>query len=62
MPKFADFRRASKKGLLPKPSMLALAIPRYCRHDYHPSQEANTQDALDYLATSPAAVAAQRAA
>ncbi|HEX3707133.1 MAG TPA: metal-dependent hydrolase [Mycobacteriales bacterium] len=57
-PKFRDFYRASRKGLLPTPQMLALAIPRYCRHDYHPSQEADTQVALDYLAASPAAVAA----
>jgi uncharacterized protein len=61
-PKFRDFYRAAKMGLLPMPGDLALAIPRYCRKDYHPSQEANTQDALDYLATSPAAVASQRAA
>jgi predicted metal-dependent hydrolase len=57
-PKFRDFYRASKKGLLPSPWSLAMAIPRYCRRDYHPSQEADTQVALDYLATSPAAMAA----
>ncbi|HWA65776.1 MAG TPA: metal-dependent hydrolase [Mycobacteriales bacterium] len=61
-PTFNDFRRAAKKGLLPTPGMLALAVPRYCRRDYHPSQEADTQDALDYLAISPAAVAAVSAA
>ena len=57
-PKFRDFRRAAKKGLLPMPSELVLAVPRYCRASYHPSQEADTQVALDYLATSPAATAA----
>ena len=57
-PKFRDFYRASRKGLLPKPEMLAGAIPRYCTKRYHPSQEADTQVALDYLATSPAAIAA----
>jgi hypothetical protein len=61
-PKFSDFYRAARKGLLPMPQDLALAIPRYCRHDFHPSQEGDTQAALDYLAQSPAAVAAQRAA
>lgn len=61
-PKFRDFYRAARKGLLPMPQDLAMAIPRYCSRDYHPSQEADTQVALDYLATSPAAVAAQRAA
>jgi predicted metal-dependent hydrolase len=57
-PKFRDFRRAAKKGLLPEPKDLVGAIPRYCRKDYHPSREADTQVALDYLATSPAATAA----
>jgi predicted metal-dependent hydrolase len=54
LPKFADFRRAAKKGLLPTPGSLMLAIPRYCRRDYHPTQEADTQVALDYLAKSEA--------
>jgi uncharacterized protein len=58
LPKLRDFRRASKKGLLPTPGSLVLAVPRYCRRDYHPSQEADTQVALDYLASSPAARAA----
>ena len=57
-PKFRDFHRAARKGLLPLPQDLALAIPRYCGKAYHPSHEADTQVALDYLATSPAAVAA----
>jgi hypothetical protein len=61
-PKLSDYGRAAKKGLLPPPGMLALVVPRYFRRAYHPSQEASTQDALDYLATSPAALAAQRAA
>jgi predicted metal-dependent hydrolase len=58
MPRFRDFYRASKQGLLPSPWSLVMAIPRYCRRDYHPSQEADTQVALDYLANSPAATAA----
>jgi predicted metal-dependent hydrolase len=62
LPKFRDFRRAAKLGLLPRPKDLVLAIPRYCRRSYHPSQEADTQVALDYLAKSPAAVAAGYAA
>jgi predicted metal-dependent hydrolase len=58
LPKFADFRRAAKKGLLPMPSLLVFAIPRYCKASYHPSQEADTAVALEYLARSPAATAA----
>jgi predicted metal-dependent hydrolase len=58
VPRFRDFYRASKQGLLPSPWSLVMAIPRYCRRDYHPSQEADTQVALDYLANSPAATAA----
>ncbi|HWC33287.1 MAG TPA: metal-dependent hydrolase [Mycobacteriales bacterium] len=58
LPTFRDFRRAAKKGRLPTPSELMMAVPRYCRPSYHPSQEADTQVALDYLARSPAAIAA----
>ncbi|HVT65873.1 MAG TPA: metal-dependent hydrolase [Mycobacteriales bacterium] len=58
LPTFRDFRRAAKKGLLPMPSLLVLAVPRYCKASYHPSQEADTQTALSYLAASPAATAA----
>ena len=58
LPTFRDFRRAAKKGLLPEPKDLFLAIPRYCRPSYHPSQEGDTAAALAYLATSPAAMAA----
>jgi predicted metal-dependent hydrolase len=44
------------------PSLLVFAIPRYCKASYHPSQEADTAVALEYLARSPAAVAAGYAA
>jgi predicted metal-dependent hydrolase len=57
-PTMRDYRRAARKGLLPKQSTLLLAVPRYCKRGYHPSQEADTSVALRYLATSPAAVAA----
>jgi hypothetical protein len=49
------FGRAARRGLLPPPRELFAAIPRYCRTDYHPSQEGSTEHALAYLATSPAA-------
>jgi predicted metal-dependent hydrolase len=32
--------------------------PRYLSRDYHPSQEGSTEQAVAYLASSPAAVAA----
>ena len=57
-PRLSDYGRAAKKGLLPPPAMLVMTVPRYFRRGYHPSQEADTQVALDYLATSPAAQAA----
>jgi predicted metal-dependent hydrolase len=57
-PSMRDYRRAARKGLLPKQSTLLLAVPRYCKRGFHPSQEADTSLALRYLATSPAAVAA----
>jgi predicted metal-dependent hydrolase len=58
LPTYRDFRRAAKRGLLPPPRDLFIAVPRYCRADYHPSQEADTAVALAYLAASPAATAA----
>jgi predicted metal-dependent hydrolase len=58
LPTLRSYRRAAKRGLLPPQGDLLLAIPRYLRHDHHPSKEADTSVALSYLASSPAAVAA----
>jgi uncharacterized protein len=57
-PSMRDYRRAARRGRLPKQRTLLLAVPRYCKRSYHPSQEADTAVALRYLATSPAALAA----
>jgi hypothetical protein len=37
------------------------SIPRYLSHAYHPSQEGSTAQAVAYLASSPAALAAEKA-
>lgn len=37
------------------------SIPRYLSRGYHPSQEGSTEQALAYLASSPAATAAEAA-
>ncbi|MFD9405550.1 metal-dependent hydrolase [Streptomyces sp. NPDC059989] len=50
--------RAVVKGLLPTWRELGMAIPRYFRRSYHPSQEGSLRRAVEYLAASPAARAA----
>lgn len=57
----AIWRDGSKSGVLPKISSLATSFLRYFKPWYHPDHEANTQEALDYLARSPAASRAARA-
>jgi hypothetical protein len=58
LPTLRSYRKAARRGLLPTQRKLLGAVPRYCRRDYHPSQEADTAVALRYLASSPAAMAA----
>jgi predicted metal-dependent hydrolase len=50
------FHSAHKRGRLPSLSSLVLEVPKYIKPSYHPSLHGSTQEALDYLATSPAAV------
>lgn len=50
--------RAVAKGLLPPWRELGMAIPRYFRRSYHPSQEGSLRRAVEHLAASPAARAA----
>ena len=57
-PTMRRYRKAARRGLVPRQRDLLLAIPRYCRPGYHPSHESDTRLALDYLARSPAARAA----
>ena len=49
------YNLAFKRGRLPAMSSLVLEVPRYLRPSYHPSAHGSTEDALAYLATSPAA-------
>ena len=58
LPTMRRYRKAAKRGLVPRQRDLILAVPRYCGRRYHPSQESDTRLALAYLARSPAASAA----
>nr|WP_198151891.1 metal-dependent hydrolase [Kibdelosporangium sp. MJ126-NF4] len=59
-PRWRDLVRAGRRGLLPSVPYLAAAVFRYYKPGYHPSQEASTSQAVAYLATSPAALAAEQ--
>jgi predicted metal-dependent hydrolase len=50
------FRAAARRGRLPSLTSLVIEVPKYLKPSYHPSRHGSTQSALDYLATSPAAV------
>jgi predicted metal-dependent hydrolase len=52
--------RAAKKGTLPSAIELTVRFSHYFHRDYHPSHEGSTEQAVAYLATSPAAQAATR--
>jgi uncharacterized protein len=55
-PSFRRYVRVSRRtGRLPTFGYLVRAGARYCRPGFHPSQEALTEEALAYLARSPAA-------
>lgn len=54
-PRWRDFRRAVRAELSPSGREILSAIPRFLTPGYHPSQEGSTQQALEYLALSPAA-------
>lgn len=59
-PHWSDFRAAGRRGVLPTSTDLVKRMSRYFRRDYHPSHEGSTAQAVDYLASSPAAQAAVR--
>lgn len=63
-PRWRDWSRAARQHRLPGPRLVAVTVVgRYLRPNYHPSAEASTQLALEYLGHSPAARAAlERAA
>ncbi|WP_116201165.1 metal-dependent hydrolase [Amycolatopsis circi] len=52
------YRRAARRGLLPGPGELLREIRPYFRKSYHPTETGNTDQAVAYLASSPAAKAA----
>jgi predicted metal-dependent hydrolase len=58
---FKEFRRSGRRGTLPTTGAMLKSIPRYLSRDYHPSQECSTAQAVAYLASSPAALAADKA-
>jgi predicted metal-dependent hydrolase len=61
-PTFRGFYVRGKRGLLPSTRAMVRSVPRYLARGYHPSQEGSTEQAVAYLASSPAAVAADRGA
>lgn len=59
---FGDFHRRGRQGVLPSTGAMLRSVPRYLSRDYHPSQEGSTAQAVAYLASSPAATAAEKGA
>ncbi len=57
-PSLREYLRVSRRGLFPGPMQICRASVRYFKSDYHPSQEGSTEQAVQYLASSPAARAA----
>ncbi|MEU2436567.1 metal-dependent hydrolase [Streptomyces rubradiris] len=57
-----DFHDRGRQGLLPGTGDMLRSIPRYLSRAYHPAREGDTEQALAYLAVSPAATAAERRA
>ena len=55
---FRAYRKAAKKGLLPTGRQLRQEVLPYFRKSYHPTETGNTEQAVAYLASSPAAQAA----
>ncbi|MDT0435164.1 MULTISPECIES: metal-dependent hydrolase [Streptomyces] len=59
---FKEFYLRGRRGTLPATGEIVKSVPRYLSRAYHPSQEGSTAQALAYLASSPAARAADQAA
>jgi uncharacterized protein len=57
-PSWREFARTGRRGLLPSTSQLVRSTLRYLKRGYHPSQDGSTSQAVAYLASSPAALAA----
>lgn len=54
-----NFLGATRRGKIPSASLLLTELPNYLRPGFHPSEMGSLDVALQYLATSPAARAAQ---
>jgi uncharacterized protein len=54
-PRWRDFFRAARKGLVPGPAQFGPVVLAYYKPSFHPSQLGNVGLAVDYLAKSPAA-------
>jgi uncharacterized protein len=62
-PRWRDWLRAARQYRVPGPWLVLVTVPsRYIRPGHHPSEEASTQLAMDYLEQSPAARAARKRA
>jgi hypothetical protein len=62
-PRWRDWLRAARQNRVPGPRLVIVTVPRrFVRPGYHPSAEASTQLAMDYLEKSPAARAARERA
>jgi predicted metal-dependent hydrolase len=59
-PSLKDLYTRGRQGLLPSTGDMLRSIPRYLSRTYHPSQEGSTEQAVAYLATSPAALASEK--
>ncbi|GAB3496308.1 metal-dependent hydrolase [Amycolatopsis cihanbeyliensis] len=59
--RWREFFRAGRRGTLPTTRELLREIRPYFRRSYHPSQTGSTDQAVAYLASSPAAQAAEGA-
>ena len=55
---WAAWQKRAERGSLPSIGWLLLQSSRYIRPNYDPSEEAETQQAVEYLATSPASLRA----
>jgi hypothetical protein len=54
-PRWRDYVKAARRGLLPGPLRFLRGIADYYRPGFHPSQLGGLGLAVDYLAVSPAA-------
>jgi uncharacterized protein len=54
-PRWRDYFKAARRGLLPGPLRFVRAVANYYRPRFHPSQLGGVGLAVDYLAVSPAA-------